>query len=74
MLNQREVLRLFKAGSNLKHRAIAMTIYAAGLRASEVAHLQVEDIDSERMLIHVREGGSQGPPGAAVAEAAGVAA
>ncbi len=56
VLSQREVLHLFSGLSNLKHRVIAMTIYAAGLRCSEVAHLRVEDIDSERMLIHVREG------------------
>jgi len=33
-----------------------MTAYAGGLRLSEVAHLRVEDIDSARMVIHVRQG------------------
>jgi integrase/recombinase XerD len=55
VLHQDEVLRLFAGIANLKHRAIAMTIYAAGLRVSEVAHLQVADIDSKRMLIHIRQ-------------------
>jgi site-specific recombinase XerD len=56
VLRQDEVLRLFAGITNLKHRAIAMTTYAAGLRASEVARLQVSDIDSRRMLVHVRQG------------------
>jgi integrase/recombinase XerD len=55
-LTQDEVLRLFAGIANLKHRAIAMTTYAAGLRASEVARLRPCDIDSRRMLIHVVEG------------------
>ena len=33
-----------------------MTAYAGGLRLSEVARLRVEDIDSARMVIHVRQG------------------
>lgn len=33
-----------------------MTMYSAGLRLSEVTHLKPTDIDSERMLIHVRQG------------------
>jgi integrase/recombinase XerD len=56
VLTQEEVLRLLDGITNLKHRALATTLYAAGLRASEVACLRVVDIDSRRMLIHVREG------------------
>lgn len=56
VLRQDEVLRLFAGIANLKHRAMAMTIYAAGLRASELARLCICDIDSRRMLIHVRQG------------------
>lgn len=56
ILTQAEVLRLFAGIRNRKHRAIAMTIYAAGLRASEVARLRSCDIDSTRMLIHVVQG------------------
>jgi integrase/recombinase XerD len=35
---------------------ILMTAYSAGLRISEVVNLQIKDIDSERMVIHVRQG------------------
>ena len=41
VLSQAEVIRLFDAIRSLKYRAILMTAYAAGLRLSEVTHLQV---------------------------------
>jgi site-specific recombinase XerD len=51
-----EIKALLKATTNLKHRAVLMTIYAAGLRVSEAANLKVNDIDSRRMVIRVRQG------------------
>lgn len=51
-----EVVRLFRAIHSIKHRAILMAAYGAGLRISEACSLQINDIDSSRMLIHVREG------------------
>jgi site-specific recombinase XerD len=59
VLSQGEVIRLFDAVRSLKQRAILMTAYASGLRLSEVTHLQVSDIDSERMMIRVRQGKGQ---------------
>jgi len=56
VLSPDEVARFFAAISNVKHRAILITAYAAGLRVSEVTQLQVADIDSQRMVIHVRNG------------------
>ncbi len=41
---------------NLMHRAMLMTLYSAGLRRSELTRLQVQDIDSQRILIHVHQG------------------
>lgn len=41
---------------NVKHRAIFMTIYAAGLRVSEATHLKIGDVDSQRMVIRVDQG------------------
>jgi site-specific recombinase XerD len=56
VLNGAELNALFRSVSNIKHRAILMTTYSAGLRVSEVVHLQVSDIDSERMVIRVDQG------------------
>ena len=55
VLSVAEVIDFFRAVASLKHRAILMTAYAAGLRVSEVAHLQIGDIDSQRMLIRIRQ-------------------
>lgn len=51
-----EVRRFFAAVVAYKHRMILMTAYSAGLRISEATHLQVKDVDSERMVILVRQG------------------
>jgi integrase/recombinase XerD len=56
VLSPTEVATVFQATRNLKHRTILMTIYAAGLRVSEVIHLRVADIDSQRQVICVRQG------------------
>lgn len=41
--------------NNLKHKAILMVAYSAGLRVSEVVNLKIKDIDSERMIINIRQ-------------------
>jgi len=56
VLSQDEVARLIDAASNLMHRTILMTLYSTGLRRAELCALKVADIDSERMVIHVRQG------------------
>lgn len=56
ILSQGEVARIIKATLNLKHRTLFILIYGAGLRASEACSLSVRDIDSERSIIHLREG------------------
>ena len=53
LLNHQELVRLFTVTTNLRHRAVLMTAYAAGLRASELGRLQVTDIDSARMCLRV---------------------
>jgi integrase/recombinase XerD len=50
-----ETARFFAAILSVKHRAILMTAYAADLRLSEGASLRVADIDSQRMVIRVRQ-------------------
>jgi integrase/recombinase XerD len=59
ILSREEVARILTAPAHLKSRALLMTIYAAGLRRSEVASLRVSDIDSARMIITVRHGKGQ---------------
>ncbi len=56
VLTPKEVLRLIHTPKNLKHRLILTTAYSAGLRASEVAALKPEHIDSKQMLIKVESG------------------
>jgi integrase len=56
ILSPDEVAALFRATSNLKHRALLMTLYAAGWRVSEVTHLRVSDIDRQRMVIRIEQG------------------
>ena len=56
VLSPAEVAAVFEATHNLKHRTILMTIYAAGLRVSEVTHLRLSDIDSQRQVIRIRQG------------------
>ena len=51
-----EIVRFLDAVSDLRYRTVFSTIYAAGLRVSEAASLKVKDIDSRRMVIHVRQG------------------
>jgi len=56
VLSAEEIERLFAATSNLKHRTLFMTAYAARLRVSELVRLKVTDIDSSRMMIRVDRG------------------
>ena len=56
ILNDEELVRLFTVSTNPKHRALLMTAYAAGLRASELCRLKVTDIDSKRMTVRVDQG------------------
>jgi integrase/recombinase XerD len=59
ILSREEVKALLLAPRHLKHRAILATLYATGLRVSELCHLQGTDIDSTRMVINVRQGKGQ---------------
>jgi site-specific recombinase XerD len=53
VLSPDEVARLIEASGNLQARAILMALYSTGMQRSELVH---EDIDSERMVIHIRKG------------------
>jgi site-specific recombinase XerD len=56
ILSPEEVARLIESTRNLFHRAMLMTLYATGVRRRELVQLEVRDIDSQRMVVHVRQG------------------
>lgn len=56
ILAEQEVLALFDACCNLKHRALLMTAYGGGLRLTETLNLLPSDIDSQRMVIRIDQG------------------
>jgi site-specific recombinase XerD len=56
VLSVEEVGQLLGAITVPKYRALFLTCYGAGLRISEACALHVSDIDSARMLLHVRRG------------------
>jgi integrase/recombinase XerD len=56
ILSVDEVTQLIDAADSLSHRTMLMVLYSTGMRNSELRHLQVADIDSRRMLIHIRLG------------------
>ena len=56
ILSEEEVARLIESASTSYHRVILMTLYGTGLRREELCRLKVADVDSQRMVIHVRQG------------------
>jgi site-specific recombinase XerD len=55
VLNENEISELLKNTTNIKHRAILMLAYSAGLRLSELVNVKIKDIDSERMQIRIEQ-------------------
>ena len=56
VLSRGEVYRLLESAWDLKHRTVLMLLYGTGVRISEALSLRVGDVDSQRMVIHVRAG------------------
>ena len=56
ILSPQQVARLINAADSAFHRMIVMTLYATGVRRAELTQLRIQDIDSERMVVHVRGG------------------
>ena len=56
ILSVDEVTQVIDAAASLSHRTMLMMLYSTGMRNAELRHLQVADIDSRRMLIHIRQG------------------
>ena len=56
VLSVDQVARLIEATSHLMHRAVLMLLYGTGIRRTEASRLRVSDIDSQRMVLHIRQG------------------
>lgn len=56
ILSVDEVTQLINAAHSLSHRTMLMVLYSTGMRNAELRQLQVADIDSRRMLIHIQHG------------------
>ena len=56
VLSREEVTRIFKHVKNIKHKAMLMLTYSAGLRVSDVVSLKISDIDSKRGVITIHSG------------------
>jgi len=56
VLSPEEVERLIQSAASPLHRIWLLTLYATGMRREELVQLKVDDIDSVRMVIHVRQG------------------
>ncbi len=56
VLSLDEVETLLNSVKNLKHRCMLSLIYSCGLRAGELIHMRIADIDSKRMVIHIHQG------------------
>jgi site-specific recombinase XerD len=56
ILSVQEMARLIEAADGLYHRTMLMVLYSTGMRSTELLQLHVADIDSRRMLIHIRYG------------------
>ncbi len=55
VLSKEEVKKILEAPPNLKHRAMLSLIYACGLRRGELLNLKVQDVDSKRKLLVIRQ-------------------
>jgi integrase/recombinase XerD len=56
VLSEQEVLLILNSTDNLKHKAILSLIYSAGLRRGELINMKINDIDSKRMYVIIRQG------------------
>lgn len=55
VLTVEEVEQILKHCNNPKHKCILMTLYSGGLRRSELINLKINDIDTDQMLIRIRD-------------------
>jgi site-specific recombinase XerD len=56
ILSRQDSAKIIDTETNLKYKAVIAVLYSSGVRLAECANLAVGDIDSQRMVIRVREG------------------
>ena len=56
VMSQEEVAKVIDSAHNLLQRTILMVLYSTGVRRAELVRMQVVDVDSQRMVIHIRNG------------------
>ncbi|MDH4208630.1 MAG: site-specific integrase [Anaerolineae bacterium] len=56
VLSAEEVTKLIDSAANLLQRTVLMTLYSTGVRRAELVRIQVGDVDSRRMVVHIRQG------------------
>lgn len=55
VLSVEEIKTIFNNLTNLKHKTLLSLLYSGGLRIGEALNLKIDDIDSKRMLIHIKQ-------------------
>ncbi|MDY6800781.1 MAG: tyrosine-type recombinase/integrase [Bacteroidota bacterium] len=56
VFSKKEVEKIIGGNTNLKHRTLLLLTYGCGLRRNEVCNLKINDVDSERKVLHIRCG------------------
>lgn len=54
VIDHNHIINQLSKIENIKHKSILTLTYSVGLRVSEITNLRIEDIDSKRMLIHIK--------------------
>ena len=54
VLSKSELKKMFDLTVNIKHKVILQLVYGMGLRVSEIVALKIPDVDSKRMIVHLR--------------------
>jgi len=54
VISKEEVINLMEHTNNIKHKCIIGLLYSAGLRRGELLNLLITDIDSKRMMVHIK--------------------
>jgi integrase/recombinase XerD len=56
VFSKEEVMRIFNVTRNNKHKLMLWLIYSCGLRRGEVINIKLTDLDTDRGILHIREG------------------